>query len=95
MEKATRKFMVRPTDLMNNWTEGEPSEQPLETREKRLPRKAQGLELAYRQRMNTTQVIDSLAAKEIQPWYTWKRGRRGHLNCTIPQKTHGSERFEQ
>ena len=28
-----------------------------------FPEKPQGLELAYRQRMNTTQVIDSLAAK--------------------------------
>ena len=41
-----------------------------------FPEKPKGLELAYRKRMNTTLIIDSLAENGIQPWHTWKRGRR-------------------
>ena len=41
-----------------------------------FPEKPKGLELAYRKRMNTTLIIDSLAENGIEPWHTWKRGRR-------------------
>jgi uncharacterized sulfatase len=41
-----------------------------------FPQKPKGLDLAYRQRMRTAQVMDSLASKEMEPWSTWKRAAR-------------------
>lgn len=41
-----------------------------------FPQKPKGLDLAYRQRMRTAQVMDSLAFKGMEPWHTWKHAAR-------------------
>ena len=41
-----------------------------------FPEKPAGPDLMYRKSMETTQVIDSLAAFGVEPWQTWKYGTK-------------------
>ena len=41
-----------------------------------FPEKPAGQDLAYRKNMQTTRLIDSLAALGVEPWRTWKYGTK-------------------